>query len=101
MCEYYAFFWRGYDKMKTILTGLLLLSCWTFAGASPYFRVMSHDATGFHPQINAGAFLDPFAIGTESGGGMMVPIVTHSPKDGCFFPWHPQDFCSSTTTKRS
>ena len=71
---------------RLILVVSLLLFCCTFAGASPYFRVMSHDATGFHPQINAGAFLDPFAIGTESGGGMMVPIVTHSPKDGCFFP---------------
>jgi len=74
-------------KTKWILVLSALLMAWSCsAGATPYFRLMSHDAQGYHPQLNAGTFLDVADPTGGSTGGMSVSIITHSPKDGCLLP---------------
>ena len=49
--------------------------------ASPYFRPLNYQ----HPVTVAGALLDPTGLG-NSEGAALVPLVTHSPKDGCLLP---------------
>ena len=62
--------------MKKLLAVVLLVSCCSFAGASPYFRLLDPA----HPRISAGAFLDPTSGVTDYGS--MVALVTHHPRDG-------------------
>ena len=64
-----------------MLTAVLLLGLAAPSFASPYFRPLDYQ----HPAPVAGALLDPSALGnTESAA--LLPLVTHSPKDGCLLP---------------
>lgn len=66
--------------MKNIITAVLLLIAST-AFASPYFRLVNPS----HPQMVAGALIDPANLG-NSEAASLLPIFTHSPKDGCLLP---------------
>lgn len=66
--------------MKNIITaGLVLIASTAFA--NPYFRLVNLS----HPQMVAGALLDPQNLG-NSEGASLLPIFTHSPSDGCLLP---------------
>jgi hypothetical protein len=65
---------------KMILTGSLLLAA-GMVHASPYFRPVDFR----HPQPVGGALIDPVHPGNTTGAGLL-PIFTHSPKDGCLLP---------------
>lgn len=65
--------------MKKILTMCLLLP--SLAGATPYFRLLDVS----HPQPVVGALLAPEDL-KHSAAASLLPLVTHSPKDGCIFP---------------
>ena len=68
--------------MKTLsLFAALLLAVASVARATPYFRPINPA----HPQPVAGALIAPTALG-ESSGAALLPIFTHSPKDGCLLP---------------
>lgn len=64
--------------MKKLLALLLLPSC---LNASPYFRVIDPA----HPEPIAGASLNPRDL-KDSRVISLMPLLTHSPKDGCLFP---------------
>lgn len=66
--------------MKTILSLVILLAA-TRAQARPYFRPLDPS----HPQPVAGALLDPSRLGDTSAASLL-PLVTHSPADGCLLP---------------
>lgn len=51
------------------------------ASASPYFRLVDYA----HPQPVLGALIDPLATGKTSAASLL-PLITHSPKDGCLLP---------------
>jgi hypothetical protein len=59
---------------------LLLLSV-APASAAPYFRPLDFS----HPQPIVGALIDPTNLG-QSSAASLLPIFTHSPKDGCLLP---------------
>jgi len=65
--------------MKSLLLALLVLA--PAAHATPYFRPIDPA----HPQPVAGALIAPAALG-DSSGAALLPIFTHSPKDGCLLP---------------
>ncbi len=77
--------------MKKILLGLMLLAAQT--QASPYFRFYGWDNQAHslsaealsHPQPVAGALIDPKDLG-QTRTAALLPIITHSPNDGCLFP---------------
>ena len=49
--------------------------------AAPYFRPIDFA----HPQPIVGALVDPTDLG-QSSAASLLPIFTHSPKDGCQLP---------------
>lgn len=51
------------------------------AQAVPYFRVLDYT----HPKPVIGALLDPTALGNTEAASLL-PLITHSPKDGCLLP---------------
>jgi hypothetical protein len=51
------------------------------ANASPYFRPLDVS----HPQPILGALLDPKDLGRTEASSLL-PLITHSPKDGCIIP---------------
>ena len=63
------------------------------AQAAPYFRVYGWDYSAHtfnlsalsHPTLVAGALIDPTNLGNSSGASLL-PLVTHSPSDGCILP---------------
>ena len=59
----------------------LLLALATSSQASPYFRLIDPA----HPQPVVGALVDPVHLG-NTGAASLLPLVTHSPKDGCLLP---------------
>lgn len=59
----------------------LLLALAVPAGATPYFRLVDPA----HPQPVVGALVDPIHIGNSSAASLL-PIFTHSTKDGCLLP---------------
>ncbi len=80
--------------MKRILAGLTVI--FALAGdawASPYFRVYGWDYKAktlsveafYHPQPVAGALINPADL-RGSRMGALLPIVFHSPSDGCLLP---------------
>jgi hypothetical protein len=64
--------------MKTLIAALLLAGP---AAATPYFRPIDVS----HPQPVVGALIAPEALGQTSAASLL-PILTHSPKDGCLLP---------------
>ena len=66
--------------MKTLLA-LLLAVVVSPVAASPYFRIMGHDAGGYHPQVNIGACADVVNVG-HSEQCTMVGVINHSHEDG-------------------
>lgn len=64
--------------MKLTIAFLLLSSS---ALANPYFRFLDPS----HPQPVLGALVDPANLG-NSEATSLLPLVTHSPKDGCLLP---------------
>lgn len=69
--------------MKILVTALLLIA--SAAQATPYLRPNAGFKDPAHPQLIAGALLDPLSLDKTSGGSML-PVFTHSPKDGCLLP---------------
>lgn len=67
--------------MKTSLLLAAALALATAADAAPYFRPLDFS----HPAPVAGVLLAPEAPG-QSSGAALLPIFTHSPKDGCLLP---------------
>ena len=65
--------------MKRITMALMLLA--GTASATPYFRLIDPS----HPAPVLGALVDPIHIGNTSAASLL-PLVTHSPKDGCLLP---------------
>lgn len=65
--------------MKRITLALMLLA--SVASATPYFRLIDPS----HPQPVVGALVDPVHLGNTSAASLL-PLVTHSPKDGCILP---------------
>lgn len=66
--------------MRKLLTAALLVVA-VRANASPYFRPLDFS----HPQPIVGALIDPTNLGNSSAASLL-PIFTHSPKDGCLMP---------------
>ena len=64
--------------MKFILSVILLASQ---AQATPYFRVFDYA----HPKPVIGALLAPEALGNTEAASLL-PLINHSPKDGCLLP---------------
>lgn len=79
--------------MKHWLLAVALICFGSTAKASPYFRIYGWDygshnlslSSMSHPKPVAGAFINPTNVGQTSGGAL-VPLVTHSPNDGCLLP---------------
>lgn len=64
--------------MKYSLLALLLtVPAWS----NPYFRLLDVS----HPQPIVGALLDPKDL-NNSAAATLLPLVTHSPTDGCLIP---------------
>lgn len=66
--------------MNKLLIAAALLAA-SAAQAAPYFRPIDFA----HPQPIAGALIDPTNLGQTSGAALL-PLITHSPKDGCLLP---------------
>jgi hypothetical protein len=64
---------------KLLIAVLVAFPCG--AQASPYFRPLDIR----HPQPVAGALIDPRNLG-QSEVASLLPLLTHSPKDGCLMP---------------
>lgn len=60
---------------------MLMMFMPTFAAASPYFRLLDIS----HPQPVAGALLDVKDLNNTEGASLL-PLITHSTKDGCILP---------------
>lgn len=67
--------------MKKLLLWLGILGLPGVAMANPYFRPVDIG----HPQPVIGAMVDPFGI-KNSEAASLLPLITHSPKDGCLLP---------------
>ncbi len=68
--------------MKTLLLiAAVFVSCAPKASALPYFRPLDIA----HPQPVVGALLAPENIGNTEAASLL-PLITHSPKDGCLLP---------------
>ena len=65
--------------MTKIIAALFLVTAPSFA--TPYFRPIDPS----HPQPIVGALIDPVHLG-QSSASSLLPIFTHSPKDGCLLP---------------
>lgn len=66
--------------MKKLIVALLF-SASISANAAPYFRLVDPA----HPQVVAGALLAPEALGNTEAASLL-PLVTHTPADGCLLP---------------
>lgn len=51
------------------------------ATASPYFRLVDPS----HPEPVFGALVDPYHTG-QTEAATLLPLITHSPADGCILP---------------
>ncbi len=67
--------------MKKILFILACLCACGSAHASPYFRPLDIA----HPQPVLGALIAPDTLKTSEAASLL-PLITHSPKDGCILP---------------
>jgi hypothetical protein len=67
--------------MKHWMLAAALICFGSSANASPYFRLLDVS----HPQPVLGALLDPRDLG-NSEAASLLPILTHSPADGCLLP---------------
>ncbi len=65
--------------MKKLIAVILMLAA--PAAAAPYFRLLDIS----HPKPVIGALIAPEALG-DSEAASLLPIFTHSPKDGCLLP---------------
>jgi len=68
-------------QMKKLALAVALICFGSLAGAAPYFRPLDFS----HPQPVVGALLAPEALGNTEGASLL-PLLTHSPKDGCLLP---------------
>lgn len=66
--------------MKKIILAVLLAP--SFAVAGPYFRLLDMS----HPSPVAGALIDPMQDLKQTEAASLLPLITHSPKDGCLLP---------------
>lgn len=66
------------NKLSTVVISLFIASS---ANATPYFRLIDPS----HPNPVLGALIDPLNIG-NSEAASLLPLITHSPKDGCLLP---------------
>lgn len=71
--------------MKHWLLGISMVCFCATAGATPYFRANPVFQNPAHPLMIAGALIDPINL-SQTSGGSMLPVFTHSPKDGCLLP---------------
>lgn len=76
--------------MKKLLAAAALVCFYSTAEAAPYFRsIISKDANGHiafnKPAPVLGALIDPGHLG-NSEAASLLPLITHSPKDGCLMP---------------
>lgn len=77
--------------MRKIVLALMFVSLTQLrADAAPYFRtILGKDASGHlaiaRPQPIIGALIDPGSLG-KSEAVSLLPLITHSPKDGCLLP---------------
>ena len=55
--------------------------CAVSANAGPYFRLLDPS----HPTPVVGALIDPLNL-DQTEAASLLPIITHSPKDGCALP---------------
>lgn len=60
---------------------LVLVSMSVFSSASPYLRLIDVR----HPKPVIGAMLAPEKL-KSSEAASLLPLLTHSPRDGCLFP---------------
>lgn len=71
--------------MKKMLTAALVLmpkiALASMLGLYPYFRPLDI----YHPQPIGGALVDVEDV-QKSEGTILLPLLTHSPKDGCMLP---------------
>ena len=67
--------------MKTLIVALALAAMAVPSSATPYFRLIDPS----HPAPVLGALVDPTNLG-QSSAASLLPLVTHSPKDGCLLP---------------
>lgn len=67
--------------MRTLLALLVFIALIPSAQATPYFRLLNLE--NLHPV--AGALLAPENLG-QSAAAALLPLLTHSPKDGCLLP---------------
>lgn len=67
--------------MKHWMLAAALICFGVEAQATPYFRLLDPK----HPQPVVGALLAPEDLG-QTGAASMLPLITHSPTDGCFLP---------------
>lgn len=71
---------------KAVLISLLLSALPPArAFANPYFRPNPVFSNPAHPVMIAGALIDPASL-KETSGGSLLPVLTHSPSDGCLLP---------------
>lgn len=66
--------------MKNLIAAALMFLT-VSANAGPYFRVIDPS----HPQPVIGALLAPENV-ENSEAASLLPLITHSPADGCAFP---------------
>lgn len=71
--------------MKHWMLAAALICLGVTAKATPYFRPNPVFVDPAHPTTIAGALIDPVSL-KESSGGALLPLFTHSPKDGCLLP---------------
>lgn len=67
--------------MKLLHLTVALVCLGSQANATPYFRIINPA----HPQPVVGAMIDPQDLG-QSEAASLLPLITHSTRDGCIFP---------------
>ena len=72
---------RHATNLYLSVLSFLAISLCSNAHALPYFRPLNYSA----PVTVAGAMIDPTGLG-NSQGAVLLPLITHSPKDGCLLP---------------
>lgn len=67
--------------MNKYTLSCIIILIGSMASATPYFRLIDPS----HPQPVLGALVDPTHLG-NSEAASLLPLVTHSTKDGCLLP---------------
>lgn len=70
------------NKLSTVVISLFLAAP---AFSTPYFRPNRVFTDPAHPVLVSGALIDPISL-NQTSGVALLPVFTHSPKDGCLLP---------------